>query len=51
MYMSIDEMREALIDHPKYRDGRNWKQKVMKMSDRQVFAVYKRMEGAGDFDE
>lgn len=51
MYMSIDEMREALINHPKYRDGRNWKQKVMKMPDNQVFAIYKRMEGAGDFDD
>lgn len=51
MYMSIDEMREALINHPKYRYGRNWKQKVTKMSDRQVFAIYKRMEGAGDFEE
>lgn len=51
MYMSIDEMREALINHPKYRYGRNWKQKVMKMPDNQVFAIYKRMEGAGDFEE
>lgn len=51
MYMSIDEMREALIDHPKYRYGRSWRQKVTKMPDNQVFAIYKRMEGAGDFEE
>lgn len=49
MYMSIDEMREALIDHPKYRYGRSWKQKVKRMPDKQVFAVYTRMESAGDF--
>lgn len=50
MYMSIDEMREALINHPKYKYGYSWKQKVTRMSDKQVFAIYRRMESAGDFN-
>ena len=41
----MDQMRCALAEvYP----GDGWKQKVIKMEDRQVIATYKRMERDGD---
>lgn len=45
--LTVDEMREAIRQAPRYRGSPNWQLKVKNMSDRQVIAIYIRFRGAG----
>lgn len=38
--MSVNQMRNYLKSYPKYKKSQKWSDKVDKMSDSQVIAVY-----------
>lgn len=46
--MPIWEMRKALMHYTKYSVGSKWQDRVRKMSDSQVLAVYRRLSEAGE---
>ena len=46
--MSVEAMREALRNAPKYRRALRWLKKVNNMHDNQVIAVYFRMLRANE---
>lgn len=41
--VSVDEMREAIKNAPRYRYSQQWHQRVNNMPDKQVIAIYFRM--------
>lgn len=43
MSMSVELMRDYLINKTKYAHSISWKEKVERMSDAQVIAVYMRL--------
>ena len=45
--LTVDEMREAIRQAPKYKGSPGWQLKVKNMSDKQVIAIYIRFKGAG----
>lgn len=46
--MQAVKMREDLLKKTKYSGTERWTEKVNKMSDRQVFAIWNRMSAAGE---
>lgn len=48
--MLVKDMRTALKNAPKYGHSMKWHDKVDKMKDNQVIAVYCRMKEAGDLE-
>lgn len=44
--MTIDQMRNYIAQHPKYKNSPNWVRRVMQMPDPQVFAIYKQFRKA-----
>ena len=46
--MSVAYMREELKNAPKYKRAQTWLEKVDKMHDNQVMAVYFRMKRSGE---
>ena len=46
--MSIEQMRDKIS---KVYDSWRWRERVSRMPDAQVFAVYKNMENRGQFDK
>ena len=38
--MTVDQMRNYICQHPKYKNSMYWKQKVMTMPENQVVAIY-----------
>lgn len=38
--MTVNEMRTFIIQHPKYKNSMYWKEKVLRMPDNQVIAIY-----------
>lgn len=38
--MEVWQMRNYILQHPKYAESQTWKDKVMKMKDSQVIAIY-----------
>ena len=46
--MNIEDMRWALKNCTKYRNSYKWQNKVDKMSDNQVIAVYFRFKNSGN---
>lgn len=39
-YLSVDDMREAIRNHPRYRVSPKWQARVDAMPDKQVMALY-----------
>ena len=46
--MSVEQMREAFKDARRYKGAQKWKDKVDRMSDKQVTAIYFRMLKGGE---
>lgn len=42
--MSIDQMRDYISKHPKYKNSPRWIDRVRRMPDAQVFAIYKQFQ-------
>lgn len=42
--MTIDQERNYISQHPKYRNSPKWKARVMRMPDPQVHAIYKQFQ-------
>lgn len=42
--MTIDQERVYIMGHPKYKDSEKWKDRVMRMPDNQVHAIYKQFQ-------
>ncbi len=38
--MEVWQMRNYILQHQKYAESQTWKDKVMKMKDNQVIAIY-----------
>ena len=49
--MEIREMRKKIANAPKYRNSMRWQNRVRKMSERQVYAVYEEFKKRGMFDK
>ena len=50
MGMTVWEMRDALKKRTKYKNCYKWIRKVNAMSDKQVMAVYFKMERGGELE-
>lgn len=48
MSWNIPEMRKQLQNNTKYKYSERWYDKVARMSDKQVVAVYMRMQSSGE---
>ena len=46
--MTIDQERNYILKHPKYAKYVNWQDKVMRMPDAQVHAIYKQFQKLDD---
>lgn len=44
--MTIEQMRNYLCQHPKYKDSLKWKTRVMNMPAPQVYAIYNQFKKA-----
>lgn len=44
--MTIDQERTYIMQHPKYKNSVKWKDKVMRMPEPQVHAIYKQFQKA-----
>ncbi len=44
--MTIDQMRNYISQHPKYKNSPKWKARVMNMPTPQVVAIYKQFQKA-----
>lgn len=42
--MTIEDMRYHVENHPKYRDSPRWRDRVRRMPDEQVFAIYEKFK-------
>ena len=42
--MTVNDMRNYICQHPKYRHNEHWKNRVMHMPENQVFAIYNRFK-------
>lgn len=42
--MTINQERNYILQHPKYKHSVNWRWKVMHMPDYQVHAIYKQFQ-------
>ena len=42
--MTIDQERTYIMQHPKYKNSVKWKDRVMRMPDPQVHAIYKKFQ-------
>lgn len=38
--MTVEQMRVYILQSPKYAESQSWRDKVMKMKDNQVIAIY-----------
>ncbi len=44
--MTIEQMRNYICNHPKYKESPKWKARVMRMPNPQVYAIYKQFQKA-----
>lgn len=42
--MTIDQERNYISQHPKYKDSPRWRARVMRMPDPQIHAIYKQFQ-------
>ena len=42
--MTIDQERNYILQHPKYKNSMTWRGRVMKMPDPQVHAIFKQFQ-------
>lgn len=42
--MTIDQERNYILQHPKYKHSMIWRNRVMRMPDYQVHAIYKQFQ-------
>ncbi len=44
--MTIEQMRNYICQHPKYKESPKWKARVMRMPEPQVYAIYRQFKKA-----
>lgn len=45
--ISVEEMKKQILNAPRYRYSGSWPEKVGKMSDKQIMAIYFRFKREG----
>ena len=49
--MTIDQERNYIMQHPKYKNSVKWKDRVLRMPDNQVHAIYMKFRWSTDYKD